>query len=143
MTNLFKKYETDNRKEALDGVEIDIDGAIFICRRAGGGNRRYRAAISVGLNKPGVSARINSEDKVIAFEADDEISIEAYADSVVLDWKNVTDRNDEPWPYTKENFTELMHACPELWLTLRSKASDIEQFRVGQVKEKGEELGKS
>lgn len=142
MTNLFEKYETDRQKET-EGVEIDIDGAIFICRHAGGGNRKFRAAVGMEMNKPGMRERLNGEDKGDMYEADDELSIRAYADAVVLDWREVTDRNGDPWPYSKENFVELMTACPDLWTTLKYRAADIDNYRIKQVKEQGEELGNS
>lgn len=142
MTNLFAKYEADPKKET-EGVEIDIDGAVFICRRAGGGNRRYRAAIGMGVAKSGMSERLNSADQDVALAAEDEVTIEAFADSVILGWRDVTDRDGNPWEYSRENFVTLMNSCPEVFLFLRSHARDIDNFRASKVKELGEKLGES
>lgn len=142
MTNLFRKYETDEKKET-EGVEITIDGAVFICRRAGGGNRRYRAAIGLAAAAPDFQERINSKDQTTAITAEDEITMAAFADSVVIGWREVLDRDDQPWEFTKENFLDLMKACPDVWLQLRMAARDLENFRVGLAQEVGDDLGKT
>lgn len=142
VANLFKKYETDEKKET-EGVEITIDGAVFICRRAGGGNRRYRAAIGLAAAAPDFQERINSTDSTVAITAEDEITLNAFAESVVIGWREVLDRGDAPWDFTKENFLDLMRSCPDVWLQLRMAARDLDNFRVGQAATVGEELGKS
>lgn len=142
MPNLYKKYETDEKKET-EGVEIEIDGCTFICRRAGGGNRRYRAAIGLSALDPAVADRINSKDQVESITAEDEITMAAFADAVVVDWKDVLDRNDEPLPFSKQAFLDLMKSCPDVWLQLRMRARDMDNFRVSQAETLGEDLGKS
>lgn len=142
MTNLFKKYETSEKKET-EGVEITIDGAVFVCRRAGGGNRRYRAAIGLAAAAPDVQTRINSKDSTEAITAEDEVTMSAFADSVVIDWREVLGRDDQPLAFSKENFLDLMKSCPDVWLQLRMAARDMDNFRVGQAQATGEELGKS
>lgn len=142
MTNLFKKYETSPKKET-DGVEITIDGAVFICRRAGGGNRRYRAAIGLAASSPELQTRLKSEDTGEQVSAEDEATMTAFADAVVLGWRDVLDRNDQPLEFNKANFMDLMLSCPDVWLNLRNSARDLDNFRIDQSKEVGEELGKS
>lgn len=141
MTNLFKKYETSEVKET-QGVEITVDGAVFICRRAGGGNRRYRAAIGLAAAAPDVQKRINSKDTIEAITAEDEVTMEAFADSVVIGWREVLGRDDAPLEFSKENFLDLMKSCPDVWLNLRMAARDMDNFRLGAASEVGEELGK-
>lgn len=142
MTNLFRKYETDAHKE-VDGVEIIVDDAVFICRRAGGSNRRYRAAIGLAAAAPDFQERINSKDQVEAITAEDEITMQAFADSVVIGWREVLGRDDEPLEFSKENFLDLMKSCPDVWLQLRMAARDMDNFRVEHAKAVGEELGKA
>lgn len=140
--NLFKKYETDKQLEN-EGVEIEIDGAIFICRRAGGGNRKYRAAIGLAAAAPDIQKRLNSTDKVESLAADDEATMQAFAESVVVGWREILDRNDQPLEFSKENFLDLMRSCPDVWLELRLAARDVDKFRSVQANTVGEELGKS
>lgn len=140
--NLFRKYEVDGKKET-EGVEITIDGAVFICRRAGGGNRKYRAAIGLAAATPDFQAKAGSKDRAEVIAAEDEITMEAYADSVVVGWREVLDRNDQPMEFTKENFLDLMRSCPDIWLELRMAAFNLDKFRAVQANATGEELGKS
>jgi hypothetical protein len=142
MSNLFKKYETDSKREN-DGVEIPIDDNVFICRRAGGGNRRYRAAIGTAMNDPALAKRLNDTDPSISLEAEDEVTIKAFADAVVVGWRNVLGRDDKPWEFSKDNFIDLMLSCPDVWMQLRVAARDVENFRIQQVTADGEALGKS
>jgi hypothetical protein len=140
MSNLFKKYETNPQMEA-EGVRIPIDGCVFICRRAGGGNRRYRAAMALHASARGDA--VNSEDQDVAMSAEDEIVMQTFADAVVIGWENVDNRDDQPWEFTKENFLELMRACPEVWLRLRMEARDAQNYREKVVVEQGTALGNS
>lgn len=136
--NLFKKYETDSKKEN-EGVEINIDGAVFVCRRAGGGNRRYRFAVADAATQ--LNEQLNSKDDETVISAEDEVTLRAFADAVVIDWRGVADRQGQPWPFSKENFLDLMHACPDVWTMLRVRARDVESFRIAEVKAAGETLG--
>ena len=140
--NLFRKYEVDGKKET-EGVEITIDGCVFICRRAGGGNRRYRAAIGLAAADPALKARLDSKDTVEQITGEDEVTMAAFAESVVIGWRDVLGRDDQPLEFTKENFLDLMRSCPDVWLNLRMAARDLDNFRVGQAVAAGEELGKS
>lgn len=140
MSNPFRKYEIDQKK-ATEGVEIPIDDHVFICRRAGAGNRQYRAAAS--LASISLKEQLESKDDSVALEAEDKVTMSAFADAVVVGWKNVDDRNDQPWPFTKENFIELMTACPDLWDRLRFEARLVQYYRKEDAKEVGEALGKS
>lgn len=142
-TNLFKKYEIDQGKEKT-GVDIDIEGNIFICRRAGGGNRAYRAALGMYSMEPAMRARLaEGNTPEVQLEAEDEVMLNAVADAVVLDWRNVLGRDDQPLPYSKANFIDMMRSCPDVWLRLRMEVRDVDSFRLDQVIEIGEQLGNS
>lgn len=138
--NLFKVYEVDKTRET-QGVEIEVDGVYFVCRRAGGNNRLYRAAISEHSER--LAAQLTSTDKKVQLDAEDEVTLQAFADTVVIGWREVLDRNDQPWDFSRDNFLELMRACPDVWLALRMRARDLDNFRFEETKKAGEELGKS
>lgn len=137
--NLFAKYEVDPKKEK-DGTEIAIDGAVFILRRAGGGNRRYKAALSIASLKYNEQL-LNDKDIDAQYEAEDAVTLEAFANGVVVGWRDVTDREGNPWPFSRENFIELMQACPDVWWNLRTEARDRDNFRITKVAELGESVG--
>lgn len=138
--NLFKQYEVDIKRET-EGVDIDIDGAVFICKRAGGNNRPYRAAISEYADKH--RADLESKDQATQLRAEDEITMGAFFDTVVLGWREILGRDDQPLEFNRENFIDLMRSCPDVWVALRARARDVENFRHEKIKEAGTELGKS
>lgn len=139
-TNLYKKYETDPTKER-DGVELEFDGVTFICKRAGGSNRMYLFAMSEAIEKYRQDAESKIPEKVVA--AENAATMEAFATAVVTGWKDVLDRKDQPMEFTKENFIDLMRACPDVWAWLRSEARELEHFRMVQTVTLAEELGNS
>lgn len=138
--NLFEKYETDQKKE-LGGIEIPFDDSVFICRRAGGSNRLFRFSVATAADKR--KAEVESADPMVVATAEDAITMEAFAESVVIGWKNVTDRAGKPWEFSKENFLDLMRSCPDVWAFLRMEARTLELFRATKTKEVAEDLGKS
>lgn len=142
MSNLWKKYETDQKKEH-DGVDVEIDGVTFICRRAGGANRAYRAAIGMTIVDPKLQERLQSKDPGVAMEAENEVTMQAFADSVVVGWRGMLDRNDQPLEFSREALLDLLNSCPDVWDRLRIAAADRDNFRLNQVKEIGEALGNS
>lgn len=139
-TNPFKKYETDKAKEA-DGTEIVFDGMTFICRRAGGINRAYRAAMAMFSGEERFTKALNSTDTNVSLGAEDRVTMEAFAESVVIGWRDVLGRDDQPLPFTKENFLDLMDSCPDVWIRVRVLASNVEAYLREQVDATGEATG--
>jgi len=140
LINFFKTHEVDAKKET-DGVEININGAIFTCRRAGGTNRRYRLVLSMASEK--YKDKLLSDDMELQLEGEDLSTLEAFADSVVVNWRNVAGRDGQEMPFTRDNFIMLMKACPDLWVELRLEARAVSNFRVQTIVEQGESLGNS
>lgn len=140
MSNLFSKYETDPAKETK-GIRIMFDDCVFICKRAGGGNREH--AFVVSATALAMKDELDSEDRAVSAAAEREVMLIAFAESAIVGWENVLDRDGNPWPFSKENFLELMRACPDVWNHIRAEARDIENFRKVQASEVAESLGKS
>jgi len=135
---VYKQFKTNKHLEN-NGVTLQIGDSEFRVRRAGGGNRAY-ATTFAEKTKPfqrQVQLGTLPEDKAL------EIMLETYWESVMLGWENVTDEDDNPLEYTKENFKKVMSDLPELWATLRDEAAEARNFQDQQVKEGGEQLGKS
>lgn len=140
--NLFKRYETDPGKESK-GVPIKVDECTFFCRRAGGVNRAYRAAMALHSFDPDVMALVASKDVEKQLAGEDLATMRSFADAVITGWENVFDRDDQPWEFTKENFIDLVTSCPDVWVLLRVEARDQENFRLERVKKLGDDLGNS
>lgn len=128
MANLFAKYGTDRCLET-EGASLDIDGATFILRRAGGANRRYRYALAEAARPYAKDFADVQElsDQQIALE--DEVTRHAYARAVIVDWFDVDGPDGAPLPFTRENFLRLVDACPDVWDRIRDFASQPDNFR--------------
>ena len=140
LVNFFKTHEVDGKKET-EGVEITIKGAVFLCRRAGGTNRRYRLHLSMASER--YKDKLLSDDPDLQLEGEDKSTLEAFAESVVLGWRNIAGRDGLEMPFTRDNFIMLMTACPDLWVELRLEARAMSNFRVVTAVEQGEALGNS
>lgn len=136
--NLYKRFEVD-KTAAAEGVRIPIEGSIFICRRAGAGNRRFRAALQAASARHRVAELDEATPE--AWETEDLISLEAFTNACIVDWENVDGRDDQPLPFTPENFKDLMTACPDLWAALRSEAGRLSNYQYKAADKEGTALG--
>jgi hypothetical protein len=136
--NPFAKYGIDRDAER-HGVEVPVDDMVFIVRSASAANRGYRYALAVAANKRrgGLDA-----DPTRAFDTHEDILIDAFADAVIVGWRNVDGPDGQPLEFNRENCIRVMYQCPDIWDAIRGAALDNEKFKQ-TVKEDGEALGKS
>lgn len=124
--SLYSKYKTDPSKET-EGVWVDFDDNIKLkLARAGGRNQQYLKSIE-RETKPYRRALQNG---TIPVEVADNIIRKVYAETVVLDWENVTDENGKVLSYSKENCLKLLTDLPEFFAEIKSVAENMEMFRA-------------
>ncbi len=143
MVDLHKKFATSKTAE-LEGVKVEVEGAIFIIKRAGGHNRAYRYAVSKYAmpHRAKFEEYKKTNDVKIAAEIEDQINLQAFADEAIVGWEKVDGPDGQPIPFSRDNFVNLMEACPDVWDTVRIAAQDIDNFRE-VVQKDGEALGES
>ena len=73
----------------------------------------------------------------------EDLQMEVYFETVVVDWEGVTDPRGEVLPYNLVNFKQVMRDLPDLWATLREEADNLKNFQAAEALADGEELGKS
>ena len=129
MSNLYAKYETAPEKER-GGVPVDIDGAVFHIRRAGGHNRAYRYALAIAARGFSGVLKNASDNPQAAFDAQDDITQMAFAEAVVIGWDGVDGRDGQPLEFSKANFLDLVRSCAPVWDQLRAAAIDDERFKA-------------
>lgn len=129
MSNLFARYETDQEKER-GGVPVVIDGATFFLRRAGGHNRAYRYALATAARGYADVLKNASDNPQAAFDAQDDITQQAFAEAVIIGWEGVDGRDGQPLEFTRENFLDLVRSCAPVWDLLREAAIDDDRFRA-------------
>lgn len=139
MSNPRDKYAIDRAREA-QGAVVQIDDMEFTVRSASASNRGYRYALAMAAGRHREELQ---GDGIKAFEVHESILIEAFADCVILGWKNVTNGNGHELEFSRESCIKLMEDCPDIWDRIREAALDRERFRPLAAQEDGELLGKS
>jgi hypothetical protein len=136
--NLYDLFETDKNLET-NGVAFQFGDSKFLCKRAGGSNKQFDATFED-------RTRAFSTKMQMASLSDDQseaILKDVYFDAVVLSWEDVTDRDGNDLPFTKENFIQVMTDLPDLWKNLRQAAANMDNFLRKQKSAAAEKLGNS
>ena len=133
-------YITDERLEKGQGVWIAFpNGMEFCIHRAGGSNKAFSRAFQAKM-KPNRRAweKGNLDPSV-----QERILRECYVEHVVIDWKNVTDKEGIPVPFTRENLNDLLVSAPELFEDIRYEADNLSNFLAKRLEDSVEDLGNS
>ena len=54
---------------------------------------------------------------------------EIYAEAIILDWEGVTDEENKPIPFNKENVLKVLKDLPELFKDLEENSRKVALFR--------------
>jgi hypothetical protein len=123
--SIYKKFRTDQKIER-EGIELEYgDGAIFTICRAGGANKAFKKRMEQVQRK----FRRQLHHGLLTEEQGRSILVAVYADTVITGWQNVTDENDEPLEFTRENVIKVLTDLPDLFDDLRAQAEDAGLFR--------------
>lgn len=132
--SLYNIFETNEQRE-LDGFDLIIyDGDVeikFVLARAGGSNRKFSNRLQA-LTRPYQRSMENGtmpEDKAAALMA------QAIAETVILDWENVCDRDGKPMKYSPERAKTLLIELPELRTVILEEATKASNFIASEVEE--------
>jgi hypothetical protein len=131
MSNPYEMFKTDKKLET-EGVILDYGSFQITVARAGGSNKKFQKALS-DLAKPHTLAMKN---QTMDPELADRLMVEAYADSIILNWKGVTDESGKKIPFNKANVIELFTNLPDLFSNVVEQASQFSMFHddtVGQA----------
>jgi len=129
--SLYKKYESDKSKEK-DGCFIPFgDGVEFKLRRLGPSNKAYYVKFE-NLSKPFARQSKNGD---LSPETALEIQVGAFCGTVLVDWKNVKDRDENPLEFSLENAKKLLLDLPDLYLDLVKEAENLENFLVADCED--------
>lgn len=125
--DLFKNNE---ELESGAGVTIEYPGFSITIHRAGGSNKRFAQILSAKM-KP---YRHQLDRGMLADEVSRRILFEAYAEGIVVGWKNVKDADGNEMAFTKENVVKLFSDLPDLFSDIRLQAENAALFREEQEK---------
>jgi len=120
---LYDLFGTDLDLEK-DGFALEYGDVTFVIARAGGANQKYQRCVERKM-RPYRSA-INSGTMVE--DTARKLMAEAYAETIVLAWDGVTDRDNNVLDFTVENVTKVLLDLPDLFNELITESSRIANF---------------
>jgi len=136
MTTIYDLYATDKALES-EGFWHSVTNKIrFKLARAGGSNMNFAKTLEKKTRPHRRSSDPNFEDMDI--ELANNLLIEAFAETVVLDWQGITDTKGKKVPYSVSACIKLMKDLPDLFTELREAAARQSNFRVSEIKDDAE-----
>lgn len=131
MSGLYQAFETNKDLES-SGIELDYgknskgEPIRIKIARAGGANKRF-AKVLDRLLRPYKRQLANDQ---LSDDVAKEVMIQAYADSVVLGWEGVEDREGNPMEFSRDNVVRLFNDLPELFLDVQQQSQKSALFLV-------------
>lgn len=98
--DIFSLYQTDTAKEN-QGIWFELGDARFLIARTGNQKSSELYTQLRAKNKARLAVKAQEE------EVTEEILIELYAKTILLNWEGVT-KDGAPWPYSVENAKEAL-----------------------------------
>lgn len=129
MTNLYELFETDTKAEIEGFWHPVTDTSSFKLARAGGANTKFIKMME-SLTRP---HRRKIDDGSIDNELASDLMQEAFAQTVILDWKGVTDKGGKAIKFSPQAAHRLMQDLPELFSELRDVAAKHANFRLANI----------
>lgn len=139
----LKKRFAGNKSLSQNGVWIPIDlddgGPVmeFLLARMSRANRKWanQASRVYRHHKRKIEAGLMSDEESV------ERSLRVFCNTVLLDWRNVTDTSGKPIEYTPEEGITVLTECDGLYDYLLEESQEISNFQdkeVAQTLEKSE-----
>jgi hypothetical protein len=130
---LHKNFQTNKNLEKTgitleyhDTDEPDVPPVKIRIARAGGANTAYDKAIDQKTR----SIRRAIAANAVSMSELNRITREAFAETVVLGWENVTDPDGKVLPFSRDNCIQLFTDLPDLFEDVRAQAQQAQLFRV-------------
>ena len=136
MTSIYELYETDHNLE-VDGHWHTVNEKAkisFLLARSGGANLKFAKAMEK-LTRPHRGHGGAFEDDKVDIELANELMQEAFAETIILDWKGVVDRAGKKIAFSQTAAVKMMKSLPDLFGELRDFSSKMANYQVAEIKE--------
>ncbi len=130
MLDIFSKYETDESAEA-NGVEVPLGTAKLLIARVG--NPNYTKKLTGLVERHKVALDIEGPE---ADALNEKLLVETIADTILLGWSGVCDREGKEFPYSKDNARKAL-TMKDFRQDVMKLASDMEAYKVKAEAEAG------
>jgi len=124
MGSVYDVFATDKEAEE-SGIKLNYGDFSFLIARAGGANKRFQNLLEKRLAPHQRALQAGLMDERHARK----ILIECFAETVMLGWDGVTDREGMPIAYSKDACVALFLDLPDLFDEVREQAAKPANFR--------------
>ena len=132
--SLYDLFETDEVAET-EGFELEVfDGDTvikFMLARAGGSNKKFVSRLQARM-KP-IQRKLDAG--TIKEEVLEDIMVRTIAETLILSWDGVTDRDGNEIPFSVENAVTLLRELPALREMILEEAQKISNFQAAEREE--------
>jgi hypothetical protein len=124
--SIYDKFGTDKKAEQ-EGVILDYgDGLRIRIARAGGSNIRFEKTVQTKMRRFGLQAKHDLLDP----DQMREVMREVMAETVVLGWEGVTDRDGNPLAFNRENCIQVFKDLPDLFEDVLEQSRKASLFKA-------------
>jgi hypothetical protein len=132
--SIYDIYETDMAKE-VEGFWHPVNKKISIkLARAGGANTAYAKAMEK-KTRPHRKTGGALEGERVDIELATDLMKEAFAETIILDWKGITTKDGKKVAYSSAAAVKLLKDLPDLFAELRDAAGSAANFRLDEIKD--------
>ncbi len=132
--SIYALYETDATKE-IEGFWHKVNKKISVkMARAGGANLGFTKAMELKTRDHRKRGGAFEGDKVDV-ELANELMKEAFAETIILDWKGITNKEGKKVAYSPAAAIKLLQDLPDLFIELREAAGSAANFRFEEIKD--------
>lgn len=134
--SLYSQFAT-NKEAEVDGVWVEYganeDGTIpaFKISRMSKANKKYTKALEKATRPHRRAIELETMNNDLA----ERLFMEVFVDTVLLEWKNIRNRDGEEVTLSKDSAMKLFGELPELYDDLQEKAKKASLFREETLEE--------
>lgn len=130
--DIFDEQKLDQAETFTLEIEDGDVKVSFELARAGAENKKFGTKLNA-LMKP---YKYAMQKGTMKDEQAERILCQALADTVIVDWEGVTDREGNPLEYSAEAAAKLLQELPSLRQLIQDEASDVANFIASDRKER-------
>ncbi|KKK99502.1 hypothetical protein LCGC14_2632120 [marine sediment metagenome] len=124
MSTVYEAFGTDTDLEKK-GIWLDYGDFKILVARAGGDNKKFSKRMET-LTRP---YRRAIQTETLATGKADELVMQAFAQTVVLGWEGVTDKEGNSIEFSSVACLKLFEDLPDLFIDVREQASKWNLFK--------------
>lgn len=129
--SIYDYFKTDANMERT-GIWIDYGSAgSFLVARAGGKNQKFNQV----LQRENRQNKFKIDNDLMGAEEGQQLLIQVFAETVILDWENVRGPDGELMACTRDNIVKLFTDLPDLFDDVRKQAMTVANFREKELED--------